>query len=168
MLGAGAAAIYIAHAFDLLVHAHPPSVLLWSCDVAALLVAIGLLVPLPLANAAGGVLLVVGVPFWILEIAGGQPIYPTAPLLHLVLPVLSILGMRKLGLPCFTWLAAVFVLALATLAARVIAPPHENVNLAHAIPDGWDFVPSHGLYLVFVGASVAIASYLVERALRRL
>lgn len=55
-----------------------------------------------------------------------------------------------------------------TAAARVVAPPAENVNLAHAIPPGWEGpFPSHGAYLLLLGGLYAGAAFALERIARR-
>jgi hypothetical protein len=166
-LGLLAAAFYAAHAVELVLRT-PAENLLWSCNVASIAVAAGLLLGSPTWSAAGGLLLVVGQPIWILDLATGGAFLPTSLLTHVGVAVLSLLGARRLGVPKRAWIAGAALLAAATVASRVVSSTKENVNLSQAIPPGWEFFPSHGLYLVCLGTLLCGAMLGVQSAVVRL
>lgn len=168
LAGLLALAFYLAHAIDLL-RLHPPEVLLWSCDVAAFLVAVSLLGGFARINAAAGIVLLAGLPLWVVDLASGGEFRPTSPLIHVGSLALGIAGMRRLGVPRASGVVAVLVMAGATLAARFTGSVEENVNLAHAVQPGWEGTfPSHGIYLAALGTVVAAVCIGLEPVLRRI
>ncbi len=168
VLGGVALAFYVAHAVDVCL-GYPAANLLWSCNVGAAFVAVGLLAGAPVITAAGALLLIAGEPFWIADLAGGGPFLPTAPLTHVGVLVLALVGLRRTGLPRWSWLVAAVALAIATAAARVVGPSEENINLAFRIPEGFEGPwPSHGVYLAVLGTVMAAVFGLLQAGLRRL
>src|SRR5205823_202095 len=103
----------LAHAIEILV-GYPAANLLWSCNVGALAVALGLAARAPGPTAVGAFLLALGWPFWVLDVATGGALLVTAPLTHLGALGLGLWGVRRLGLPRLAWLAAPATIALAT------------------------------------------------------
>jgi hypothetical protein len=167
-LGALAFLFWAAHAADILVH-HSAANLLWSCNVASLIVALGLLAERPLPTAAGGLMLILGDPLWVIDFSTGGELMVTAPLTHVGVLVLAIVGMRRLGMPRETFVACTLAIAAVTALARAVGPAADNVNLAFAVPPGWEKrFPSHGLYMVLLGGGLAIASLVVQAILRRM
>jgi hypothetical protein len=164
-LGAIAILFSLAHAAEILARASAQN-LLWSCNVASAVSAVGLALGSATANAAGGLLLVAGVPLWILDLAGGGAFYPTSLLTHVGVTGLSLAGMRRLGAPRLAWPAAVAVLAAATTAAALVSSPAENVNVAVVSPPGWERFPSHGAYMLWLGTTLCAAMLGILFALR--
>lgn len=164
-LGIAVLAIYFAHVAELLA-THPPGVLLWSCDVATVVVAIGLLAPSPMLNAAGALMLIVGLPMWAISVALGEPLLWTAPLMHAGVPAIAIVAMRKIGLPRRSWIPAALFMIAATIAARLFTDPAENVNLAHAVPHGFERLPLP-VYFALLAPVLLAATIAVEALLRR-
>lgn len=162
-----ALACYLVHALELVVR-FPVANLLWSCDVAAVLVSIGLLTARPLPVAVGCFMFIPGNLVWSLDLAWGGELLPTAPLTHGVVFSLSILGARRLGVPRGTWWVATLAMAACTAAARVVGPESENVNLAFRIPPGWEEPwPSHGAYVATWTVLIAATFAALQAALRR-
>jgi hypothetical protein len=58
-----------------------PEDLLWACHIAAAIVGVGLLVGSAATNAVGVLLLIVGVPLWLLELSMGASSIPLPCLL---------------------------------------------------------------------------------------
>ena len=160
-------ACYGAHAVEL-VRRYPWSNLLWSCNVAALMLAVALAVGWPRAVAAAAMLLGVGDVFWLLDIKAGGELLVTAPLTHGLSFALALRACRTTGVPPGSWLVATAVMVLATLAARLAGPASENVNLAFAIPSGYEkYFPGHAAYLALNASWIAGAFYAIERLARR-
>lgn len=165
--GVVALACYLLHALELVVR-FPAANLLWSCDVAAVLVSVGLLTSRPLPVAAGCFMFIPGNIVWVLDLTTGGELLPTAPLTHGVVFGLSIAGARRLGVPRSTWWTATLVMAACTATARIIGPAEENVNLAFRIPPGWEAGwPSHGVYVATWTALIGAGFAALQAAARR-
>lgn len=167
-LGAVVLGCWVAHAIDLAI-GYPLANLLWSCNVATLLLAIGLASGRERVVAIGTLLLIVGEPFWIFGILIGD-FTVTSPLTHVVAPLVGLASLRRSGSPRGIALPALAVVSLATLAARAIGPASENVNLAHvipphAVPEGWRAWFSHGHYMAAVFLGLLAACVAIELAM---
>ena len=168
VLGAIALVFYALHATELLL-ARPPQVLLWSCDVAALAVPVGLLSGSTLLTSAGCLMLITGLPLWIIDVSCGGDFWPASPLIHVGTPILALLAMRRLGLPGRSWLLAIALTGAVTLASRFAGAPEQNVNLAFTVPRGFEATsPPHAVYLALVGGAFAVVTLASHLALRRL
>ena len=167
-MGALALAFAVFNAVSILLHRDPAD-LLWACHVACTLVALGLLSGRPLPNTIGVLWLSVGVPLWLLDLAGGGQLHPTSVLTHLGGLLLGIAGIRALGLPRHAWAKAILALALLGLVCRLGTPAHANVNLVHAIHPGWGpLFPSYPVYALCVFSLCGLAFLAAERLIGRL
>ncbi len=162
-----AVVFYAAHAIELGLRL-PLANQLWSCNVASLLVVLGLLGGSAVVNAAGGLLLLVGEPVWIYDLAEGGAFFPTSVLTHVGVAALSLLGMRHLGLPRRAWPLSVAALAVATVAAALTSSAADNVNVAVVTPPGFERFPSHGWYMAWLGTTLCLGMLALMFALRRL
>jgi hypothetical protein len=162
-----ALACYAVHATELLLRT-PPENLLWSCNVAAVLVILGLATGSATWNAAGGVLLLAGEPVWIVDLSSGGTFYVTSLFTHVGVPIASLAGMRALGVPWRAWPASVVALASATIAAARWSSPEENVNVAVVTPPGWERFPTHAIYMTWLGTSICLGTLALVFVLRRI
>jgi hypothetical protein len=167
-VGPVALGCYVAHAAEILV-GYAPANLLWTCNVGALAAALGLLARAPAPTAVGAFLLVLGEPFWIIDLATGGALLYTAPLTHLGMLALALWGVRRLGLPRATWWLTSAAVSVATGAARLVGPPAENVDLAFAIPLGMGrpWLP-HLAYLAALAVVLTAINLALQRGLGRL
>ena len=140
---------------------------LWMCNVAPVLLAVGSGIRDATLVAVGTLWLGYGTPLWLLDLATGSNLIPTSVLPHVLCPVLGILATRELGVPKHAWLHATAALVVVLLLARVFTPPESNVNLVYSVWKGWEaYFPRHDLYLAFGIATSALTFFLVERLLR--
>ncbi len=173
---------YLAHAAELLT-AFPAANLLWSCNVGAAAICVGMWLRRPAPLAAGCFLLLIGNVIWLLDLAAGGQLLWTAPLTHVGLFALALASMRRLGLPAGTWWRALALLAAALAAARALGPPDENVNFAFSVPKGWSafglplsalpaplspWAHSQPLFLTYIGLVFTLTAALQQRLLPRL
>ena len=143
--GVLACAGYAAHAAYHISKGHPEEAL-WTCHVSALLVGAGLILGSARLNAVGLLGLTIGLPMWILYLAGGGPFIPTSPLTHVLGLALGIYGARRMGVPAMSWAAAVGFGLLMLVLSRALGPAEANVNLA--------FGPIAGLSLWALGPQI--------------
>lgn len=150
-MGMVALGFYLARVIEL-VSGYPAANLLWSCNVASVLVAIGLLYGRPTLNAIGVFMLTVGTPVWMIDVATGSPLYLSSVLTHFGIYGLGLIGVHYLGLPRRTWWLTLLVYTAGLVFGRLLGPPSENINFAYAIPPGWS---AFGIPLESVPASLA-------------
>jgi hypothetical protein len=167
-LAAGFLAIffYMARASLYLATGEPYN-LLWSCHLACLLVGFGFLLSSPTLNAIGFLWVTVGLPFWFLDLATGGRFMPSSLLTHFGGFALGFFGIRTLGMPAGAWWKAILALAGLQLLTRAVNSPAGNVNLAFGVWSGWEpWFPSHGVYLLMLGALSAAVFFLTSLLLR--
>ena len=166
-LGCLALACYAVHAGFHLYHGRPED-LLWACHMGAAVVGLGLLLSSATMNGVGVLLLCMGTPLWLLDLAGGGEFYPTSCFTHLVGLAIGIYGVYRLGMPRGTWWKASITLVALIAICRVITPEHANVNVAFAIQRGWEsYFPSHGVYLTAMIAEATVYFLVLEVLVRR-
>ncbi len=171
-LGLIAIGCYVLHAI-VQTAAGTPENLLWACHAAALAVGVGLLLRIPMLVAIGTLLLTIGVPAWLINLAAGGAFYPTSILTHLGGWTCGVLGLRWGG--CYPRHAAcgtlIFFAGL-MLAARLCTPAAANINLAHA---PWKIAahfihtwPANLAFVLTVWAVLILAAdYIVQRIVQR-
>ncbi len=139
---------------------------LWMCNVAPVLLAVGSSIKNATLVAVATLWLGYGTPMWLLDLATGSPLIPTSVLPHVLCPVLGVLAARELGVPKRAWLRATAALAVLMLFTRVLTPPEPNVNLVYSVWKGWErYFPRHDLYLAFGLVTSAFTFFIVERLL---
>ena len=147
---------------------HSPYDLLWTCNVAPPLLAIGALAKNARACAIALCWLSYGVPIWLLDLATGGGVIATSILTHLGGLALAILAVRNLGFPKHTWLWSVAASMVLVVLARVFTSAEHNVMLSHRVHDGWEtHFPSYPPYLALMIAGSAAVFFVVETLFRR-
>jgi hypothetical protein len=133
------------------------------------LVGVGLLTGSPAINAVGVLLGSLGLPLWLLDLATGGPFFPTSILTHVVALAIGIRGAWLLGVPRHAWWKAAAMLVALIGLCRIATPESANVNVAFAIPPGWERqFASHRSYLAFIIAAAAVYFFVVQRTARSL
>lgn len=143
---------------------------LWACNVANLLLGIGMLARRPALVRGATLWIVAGFPFWLRELGlAPDTILPTSYLTHLgTLPIA--LGAFRPGKP--VWPQALLAFLVLQELCRLVAAPESNVNVAFSMRDGWDRVfSSYWQYWLFssaaAGATLALVDFVLQRAGRR-
>ncbi len=166
VLGALALASFLVHNTNHVLRGETYD-LLWVCNVAPLLLAIGCVLRRPGPTAIATLWLFYGTPVWLVDLATGAGIILTSVLPHLLCPVVGVVALRELGLPRHAWLRASAALVVLMIATRLVTPPTANVNLVHGIWRGWEPVfKTHALYLAFGLSTSALTYFIGERLLR--
>ena len=172
-LGGVALACFVAHAAWHVARGEAHD-LLWTCNCACLVVAVGALAAARTVVAVGLLWLSFGVPMWILDLTRGGSLVPTSVLTHVGGLLVAVLVLRRLGWPepgpwwRGVWWKAVLALLALVAVSRVATPPAANVHLAFAVYHGWERTfPSYGSYLALAFAGVALTFLLVEKAAAR-
>jgi hypothetical protein len=166
--GALALIIYLLHAGNHLRRGTPHD-LLWICNLATALLAIGCLARRPTLVAIPLLWLAAGTPLWILDALAGSEVIATSLLTHFGGLAISTLAVGKLGMPRGTWYRAMAASAAVVVLTRLVTAPEDNVNLAHGVRAGWESsFGNHLLYLAMLFAVAGAIFFAVERLFLRL
>lgn len=169
---AGAAMLcYLGHAGGYYARVGQPEGALWACHVGTALIAAGLALRSPRANAVGVAWLSFGTPVWLADIAMGAGLIPTSLLTHVVGYGIGLWAAARLGFPSRTWWRALVGIVALQQFTRLVAPPATNVNVAfHVHPSMAGHFSSYAAYWLFMTAVllvVLVATELLVRAVLR-
>ncbi|MCE9572575.1 MAG: hypothetical protein K8W52_05415 [Deltaproteobacteria bacterium] len=168
-LGAWAAIVLVGYAIHAAVHvAHGETWdLLWACNVATLLLAIGSAIRQPRVVGVALCWLSFGTPLWLLDLLNGGPLTASSLLIHVGALGVAVRVARTLTVPRGTWLVALIGLAVVMALSRALTPPAMNVNLAFGVYTGWEGVfPDERIYFACLFAVSALGFVAVEQAMR--
>jgi hypothetical protein len=145
---------------------------IWVCHFSSLLIGIGLLSRSATLNAIGLLILIVGVPLWLVNLATGGEFLATSLLTHVGGLSVAVFGAQRLGLPRRVWFKALITATALIMASIWWTPPGANVNLAFHGPPIVGMMSVHpSIYLIglllFWGISLWSAERLVARWLHR-
>jgi len=166
VLAAVAALLYVPH---VVWHIHDGSAwdLLWVCNVALPVLAVGCFLRSARPCVIAFLFLVYGTPLWLVDTVTGGAMVPTSPLIHLGGLAVGAVAIRGLGWPRRTWLLASAASAVVLALTYLASPPAPNVNLAFRVQDGWErWFTNHTLYVAFLWLSAAASFWLAERIAR--
>jgi hypothetical protein len=142
--------------------------LLWMCNVAPAILAVGCAMASPGLVAVAALWLAFGTPMWLLDVVTGSGLILTTFLPHVVCTTVALLAARHLGMPRRSWLYATSAMLVLAAVTRIATPPPANVNLVFAVWKGWErYFPRYELYFALVVSGAAATFFVVERALAR-
>jgi hypothetical protein len=142
--------------------------LIWACNVAVPLLAIGCFLgprkPGPSLVASAVLWLSYGAPLWVLDISTGGDFVPTSIFTHFGGLAIGIVGVRRNGWPRHSWLVASGGTAVLLGITRLVGSPERNANLAFRVHDGWEkWFASHPVYLATMWLGSALVFFVIER-----
>jgi len=142
--------------------------LLWACNVAVPLLALGCFFGARAMCAVAVLWLSFGTPIWLLDLATGAGLIATSVFVHLVAPVVGIAALRKLGWPPRAWLSATLASGALLVVTRLAGSPRANVNLAFRIHEGWErHFTSHPVFVALLLATSALVFFAIDTAIVR-
>jgi hypothetical protein len=145
------------------------SQMLWMCHLANLFLAAGLFLANPLIIRMSVLLLIFGLPPWIVDMYLINIVTPVSIASHLGGTVVGLLAIAKVRAQSRSWLAALISFILVQIICRFVTPPEFNINTAHRVYDIWkDTVSSYLLYWVISTSVIGITLWGIEWALLRL
>jgi hypothetical protein len=168
LVGVLALLFWAIHAANHVFIRHTAYDLLWTCNVATALLALGAFLRNARLCAIALCWLAYGTPIWLLDLATGAGMIPTSPLTHFGGLALAVIAVRKLGFPRWSWAWAVGASLVLVVLARILTSAQHNVMLAHRVHDGWEkYFSSHPTYFVVMMAGSAVVFFVVETLARR-
>ena len=165
-LGLLAIAFWSTHATTHLVRGTPEH-LLWVCNVAGLVVGLGLLTGWRWLAATGTLVLLVGTPSWFVNLFIRGTFLPTSLLPHFGGLILGLVGFKLLGPPHGDWPKALGLVALLLLISPLLTAEADNVNLVNGVwPQTADWWPVPGPPILSALGIWAILLAALEYAIR--
>jgi hypothetical protein len=161
---------YVVHATALILIGDTPH-LLWSCHLASIVLAAGLLLRQPALAGVALMWLTVGLPTWIAAILSNPGFFqPTSILTHFLGLVLAGFAVRGRGMPLGTWWRATLLLIALWWLTWAVTPGSENVNITDRYWFGWEeglfgSFPAYVAALWSVSAGLFFAVQVGARAL---
>ncbi|MBP1686138.1 MAG: hypothetical protein H6Q33_2281 [Deltaproteobacteria bacterium] len=163
-----ALAFYLVHAGTHLRH-HQPENIVWSCHVATVLVGFGFVFGSATLNAIGFLWLLIGNAAWLIDLYNGAALIPTSLLPHVGGFILSIVGLKRFGMPRHVWWKAIVGLFLLQQFSRLVTPMAANVNIAFGVWAGWETMFPSYLWFEVITFGTMLAIFLVtETVVRRI
>jgi hypothetical protein len=129
--------------------------LLWMCNVGNVLLGIGLLLGHRELIRAAAIWTIPGLALWIYYVLLASGFYFSTTLAHVGGITVGLIALSRVRMDRFAWLYAFAWYLLMQFAARLLAPPALNVNVAHSIEPGWDKVFTSYWKFWLVGSAVA-------------
>jgi hypothetical protein len=161
-----ALAFYLVHAGTHLIHRQPENII-WSCHIATVLVGFGFIVGSATLNGIGFLWLLVGNAAWLIDLYNGAALIPTSLLPHVGGFILSIVGLRRFGMPRHVWWKAIVGLLLLQECSRLVTPVAANVNLAFDVWSGWErMFPSYLWFEIATFGTMFVIFFATERVVR--
>lgn len=155
---------FLAHLGDTVQHGWA-SDNLWACNVANLVLGVGMLARRPSLVRGATLWIVAGFPFWLRELwIAPDSILPTSYPTHLGTLPLALWAYRP---GRSVWLQALLSFVILQELCRLVADPASNVNVAFSMRDGWDRVfASYFQYWLFTtlvaGATLALVQAVLD------
>jgi len=112
--------------------------LLWMCNVGSILLGVGLLIGRRELIRAAAIWTIPGLAVWIRYVLLASGLYFSTTLAHIGGITVGMIALRRVRMDRRAWIYAFAWYLLTQLAARLLAPPELNVNLAHRVQDGWE------------------------------
>lgn len=142
--------------------------LLWACNVAVPVLALGCFTGRTVPCAVALSWLAFGTPIWLLDLAMGAGLIITSPLVHVVAPLVALSALRRLGWPERAWVFATAGTLPLLVASRLLGTAAANPNLAFRVHQGWEGrFGSHPFFLGLLLAVAASVFYAIDAIVRR-
>jgi hypothetical protein len=120
-------------------------------------------------NAVGFLWLLVGNAAWLIDLYNGAALIPTSLLPHVGGLILSVIGLRRFGMPRHVWWKAILGLLLLQQASRLVTPVAANVNMAFGVWSGWErLFPSYLWFEVATFGTMLGIFFVTEMLVRRM
>lgn len=141
---------------------------LWACQVAAVCLGIGMVLPNANLAGIGSMCLMVGTPLWLVDVGFGAELVPTSGLTHALGWWLSVDQLRRPRVVKGIWWKTVAALACLQLFCRMVTPSDRNINAAFdTYSSVASYFPHHAYYLASLLVAATGIFWLVERITRR-
>jgi hypothetical protein len=142
--------------------------ILWCCNIANVLLALGLAIRKPTINAIALCWLCLGLPLWLYHLISGGQSNPITPFTHIGGLVAALVGAKRFGMPKHVWWKALLALGPLLGLCRLVTPRRANVNLAFDVWKGWELhFPSYGVWLLALGVLSAGMFLAVQIGVRK-
>lgn len=112
--------------------------MLWMCNIGNLVLALGLFLDKPVLVRVAAIWNIPGLVVWFLYVVLPWGVFFTSALDHIGGLVVSLIALKRYRMDRTSWRYAFGWYLVVQLVARFVTPAAFNVNMAHAIPSGWE------------------------------
>jgi hypothetical protein len=145
-----------------------PSQVLWMCHLANLLLAAGLFLANPLIIRAAVILLIFGIPPWIVDMFVIRIVTPVSVASHLGGLIVGLLAVSKVRAKPWAWPAALACFVFVQIICRFLTPPALNVNTSHRVYDIWKgLISNYWVYWLISTAILAVSLWVIDLLLAK-
>jgi hypothetical protein len=139
------------------------------CHLANLFLAVGLFLANPLIIRVSVILLVFGIPPWVVDMFVIKIVTPVSIASHLGGTIIGLLAMAKVRTKPRSWVAALVCFVLVQIICRFVTPPALNINVSHRVYEIWThIVSSYWIYWLISTAVLAVSLWLIDFLLIKL
>lgn len=140
--------------------------LLWMCNLGNVLLGIGLLLGHREMIRAAALWTIPGLGVWIYYVLLASGFYFSTTLAHVGGITVGLIALRRVRMDRHAWIYAFAWYLFTQLAARLLAPPELNVNVAHRVQAGWEnFFNSYWKFWLVMTAVVALCLWALGKVL---
>ena len=130
--------------------------LLWMCNLGNVLLGLGLMIAHRELIRAAAIWTIPGLVIWIFYVLLPSGFYFSTTLAHVGGFIVGMIALRRVRMDRWAWAYAFGWALLTQLAARLLAPPDLNVNVAHRVQDGFPFTSYWKFWIVLMFATAAL------------
>jgi hypothetical protein len=135
---------------------------LWMCNIGNLILALGLFFNKPAVIRVSVLWMIPGLVVWIIYVVLAWGVFFSSTLAHVGGFVTGLIALRKVRMDRQAWAYAVFWYFGVQLLSRFLTPAKLNVNVSHAIDEGWrDNFNSYWKFWLVLTLAVAVCLWLL-------
>lgn len=140
--------------------------LLWMCNVGSVLLGIGLLIGHRELIRAAAMWTIPGLAVWIRYVLLAGGLYFSTTLAHVGGITVGMIALRRVRMDRYAWIYAFAWYLLTQFAARLLAPPELNVNVAYRVQTGWESIfSSYWKFWIVLTVATALILWALGKAL---
>jgi hypothetical protein len=132
--------------------------MLWMCNLGNLILALGLFLDKPVMVRLSAIWMIPGLVVWFVYVVLPWGVFLSSILAHVGGLAVAMIALKWYRMDRSSWRHAFGWYLVVQLISRFVAPAAFNVNLAHAVPSGWEraFQSYWSFWLVLTAVTAAV------------
>lgn len=142
---------------------------LWMCNIGNLVLAIGLFLVSPTLIRVSVLWMIPGLVVWVIYVALAWGVFFSSTLAHVGGMVVGLIALKRVGMDRKAWVHGLVWYFVVQLFSRWLTPARLNVNVSHAIDEGWrGSFNSYWKFWLVLTAVVALSLWLLGMLLAKI